>query len=54
MATEDNAIYCLRCKQFTANVRPPETVLATNGRPILRAQCAECSSAKSQFTSTAK
>ena len=54
MATDDSAIYCLRCKRFTPNVQTPEPDTASNGRAMLRAQCTECRGAKSRFTSTPK
>ena len=54
MATDDSAIYCLRCKDFTPNAQPPQTVQASNGRPMLRAQCAKCDGTKNKFTRTPK
>lgn len=53
MATTDTPLYCLRCKERTPNVAPPETTTTSNGRPMLRAECTVCGRTKSQFASSA-
>lgn len=54
MATDTITIYCLRCRDHTENIRPPELVTPDSGRATLRAQCAKCGGNKSRFASTPK
>ena len=45
-------IYCLKCKAKTPS-RDVESVVMKNGRPALKAVCAECGTGKYRIGSTA-
>ena len=48
-AARNEDIYCLRCRQPTANAQPPELVYTSKGRARLKAVCTECNRNKSQW-----
>ena len=49
--SESVAIYCLKCRAKTSS-RDVESVVMKNGRPALKAVCAECGTGKYRIGST--
>lgn len=49
MPSPVDKIYCLKCREKTANAGKPKKVTTANGRTMVQVKCEVCDTKKSQF-----